>query len=94
MLERVRPAKIFSSLDLASGYHQIRIKPDDVSKTVLTVPGGHYQSKALPFGLTNAPATFQQATNKLFAKQSAFVAVYSDDILIFSENAEDHAKHL
>ena len=94
MLEGVRSAKMFSSLDSASGYHKIRMIPDDEPKTAFTVPGYSYQVEVLPSGPTHAPATFQHAMNKLSAKQSAFVTVWSDDILIFSENAEDHVKQL
>ena len=94
LLDKVRKAKVFSSLDLTSGYHQLRIDPDDVQKTAFTVPGGHYEFRVLPFGLTNAPATFQHAMNKIFKDHSAYVVVYLDDILVFSNNAKDHAKHL
>ena len=93
LLDRVQGAKVFTSLDLASGYHQIRTHPADVPKTAFTVPGGHYQFKVLPFGLTNAPATFQRCMNELF-QHLDFVAVYLDDILIFSNSPEEHLKHL
>ena len=62
-------------------------------KTAFTVPGGHYQFKVLCFGLTNAPATFQDVMNRIFAGK-AFVVVYLDDILVFSRNAEEHEQHL
>ena len=93
LLDRLKGAKVFSSLDLASGYHQILIDPSDVPKTAFTVPGGHYQFKVQCFGLTNAPATFQDVMNRIFASK-AFVVVYLDDILVFSRNAEEHEQHL
>ncbi len=95
LIDKMAGAKCFSSLDLASGYHQIRIAEEDVPKTAFSTPFGHYQFKVLAFGLTNAPATFQYAMNNLFASQlGRYVCVYLDDILIFSKNAEEHEKHL
>lgn len=95
LIDRMSGAKCFSSLDLASGYHQIRIADEDVPKTAFSTPFGHYQFKVLAFGLTNAPATFQAAMNSMFSAQiGRYVCVYLDDILVYSKNAEDHEKHL
>ena len=95
LLDQMQGATVFSSLDLASGYHQIRISADDVPKTAFTSPFGHYEFKVLCFGLSNAPATFQSVMNHIFRSQiGKYVVVYLDDILIFSRNAEEHAKHL
>ena len=93
LLDKVKGANIFTSLDLTSGYHQIRIHSDDVPKTAFTAAGEHYEFLVMPFGLTNAPATFQRTMNSLF-KHLPFVAVYLDDILIFSRTPEQHLQHI
>ena len=83
-MDALSGAKVFTSLDLQSGYHQIRITPEDVAKTAFRTPFGHYQFKVLSVGLTNAAATFQAAINNMLRPHlNKFVVVYIDDILIF-----------
>ncbi len=95
LLDRLNGCSHFSSIDLRSGYYQLKISPEDVPKTAFRTPLGHYQFKVLCFGLTNAPAAFQSAMNHIFGDYlHEFVVVYLDDILIFSKSQTDHYKHL
>ena len=93
LLDRLRGASVFSSLDSQSGYHQVRIADGDVPKTAFRTHKGLFEFRVLSFGLTNAPAVFQREMNKVFA-DLPFVLVYLDDILVFSTSAEEHAQHL
>jgi len=93
LLDRLQGAKVFSSLDLMSGYHQIRLPPEDVEKTAFRMPFGLYQYKVVPFGLTNAPAVFMNHMNNILY-DLPFVVVYLDDILVFSKSQDKHVDHM
>ncbi|KAJ9529817.1 hypothetical protein QJQ45_022213 [Haematococcus lacustris] len=95
LFDKLAGKKVFSSLDLQSGYHQIRITEADRPKTAFLTPMGQFQFKVLCFGLTNAPATFQRAMNNVFRPLiNKSVLVYIDDILVMSNSAEEHVQHL
>lgn len=95
LLDQLSGARYFTSLDLQSGYHQIKITPEDMPKTAFRTPIGHFQFRVLAFGLSNCPSTFQNVMNDVFKdKIGKFVLVYMDDILIFSKTAEEHLEHI
>lgn len=94
-LDRLGKGKIFTSLDMSSGFHQIPIDPESVHKTAFVTPDGHYEYLRMPFGLANAPAVFQRAINKALGDLKNTVAlVYLDDVLIPSETFEENLQSL
>ena len=91
--DRVAREKVFTKLDLKDGYHLIHIKQGDEPKTAFRTRYGQYEYKVMPFGLVNAPATFQRMMNIILREfLDHGVVVYLDDILIYSNNMEDHIK--
>lgn len=94
-LERLGGSKYFSSIDLKSGYHQVRIKDVDIAKTAFNTRYGSFEFLVLPFGLTNSPPTFQKMMNAVLEDYlDKFVLVYLDDILVYSKSEEEHLEHL
>jgi hypothetical protein len=92
ILDQLGGAKYFSVLDLASGFHQIRMHPSDSHKTAFSTPHGHYEFDRMPFGLKNAPATFQRLMDLvLTGMQGNEIFVYLDDIVIYSSSLTEHA---
>ena len=95
IFDQLAGAKVFSKIDLGSGYHQIKIKPEDIPKTAFTTRYGLYEYLVMSFGLTNAPAHFMYLMNSVFMPElDKFVVVFIDDILVYSKNKTEHAGHL
>ena len=92
---QLQGARVFSKIDMKSGYHQLKIRSEDVPKTAFKARYGHYEFLVMPFGLTNALVVFMDLMNRIFQPYlDQFVIVFIDDILIYSGSKEDHEEHL
>lgn len=95
LIRTVKDAKVFSALDLRGAYNLVRIAEGEEWKTAFRTPSGLFEYLVMPFGLANAPAVFQSMVDAIFSEfKDRFVVCYLDDILVFSQNHDQHREHL
>nr|ASD56981.1 polyprotein [Grapevine vein clearing virus] len=94
IIKSLGQAKIFSKFDLKSGFHQVMMEEESIPWTAFISPAGLYEWLVMPFGIQNAPAIFQRKMDECFKGTEDFIAVYIDDILVFSNSIKEHEKHL
>jgi hypothetical protein len=95
LFDQMRGVRVFSKIDLRSGYHQMKIRPSDIPKSAFSTKYGLYEFIVMSFGLTNASAYFMNLMNKVFMEYlDKFVVIFIDDILIYSKKDVEHEEHL
>nr|CAD1831535.1 unnamed protein product [Ananas comosus var. bracteatus] len=95
LFDQLQGSRVYSKIDLQSGYHQLEIRPKDVHKTAYRTRSGHYEFTVMPFGLTNAPTAFMDLMNRVFRPLlDRCVVVFIDDVLVYSQSQEEHEEHL